>query len=111
MSIIALSKVRPWLLWMVIAQARRSGYCVKVPSFSSSMSLVSSLVLNRLFSHTYCSTLMGSWLSSGRTWMWLSERVTMVPIFPLKNRCSPEGSFLMNITLAPCFSWIVFSVG
>ena len=27
----ALSKVSPWLLWMVIAQASLRGYCLNVP--------------------------------------------------------------------------------
>ena len=42
-SMMARSKVRPWLLCTVMAQAGRRGYCVKVPSTTSSISLVRSL--------------------------------------------------------------------
>ncbi len=34
-SMTAFSNVRPWLLWMVIAQARRIGYWEKLPNSSS----------------------------------------------------------------------------
>ena len=38
-------KVSPWLLCTVMAHARRTGYCVKVPSSSSSICFFSSLYL------------------------------------------------------------------
>lgn len=36
----ARSKVSPWLLWMVMAQASLSGICLKVPSMVSAIRLV-----------------------------------------------------------------------
>ena len=49
---IARSKVNPWLLWMVIAHARRMGYCRKVPSTSSVISFVCGFRLYLLFVHS-----------------------------------------------------------
>ena len=40
-SIMARSKVSPWLLWMVIAQAGRSGYWLKLPTTLRVISVVS----------------------------------------------------------------------
>ena len=42
-SIITLSKLSPWLLCMVMAQARRSGIWQKDPSTTASISLLSGL--------------------------------------------------------------------
>ena len=52
----ACSKVRPWLLWIVIAQAVFNGYWLKVPATVSVISLVSGLIVYLTFVQVSLST-------------------------------------------------------
>ena len=63
-SMITLSNVSPWLLWIVTAHAARRGYCEKVPSTLGTISLVSLSISYWMFSHFSMGTLISSPFSS-----------------------------------------------
>ena len=78
----ACSKVKPWLLWIVIAQAVFSGYWLKEPAIVSVISFVFSSIVYFTFVHVSRSTVI-SFPNSSDTIILLGLMKTIRPIFPL----------------------------
>ena len=82
-SIIACSKVNPWLLCMVIAHARRRGYCLNVPCTSASICFVCSFRVYLVFSQVSISTSIALLSPVHSTNILCSSTYVTCPIRPL----------------------------
>ena len=80
----ARSKVSPWLLWMVMAQASFSGNCAKEPVLFWLISRVSGSIRYSMFSQMACSTSMSPLSPGQRTRMASLKIPVILPIRPLK---------------------------